>query len=375
MNWKIPLFDLKLTVEEESRVLEVIRSGWLTMGEVTKEFERNFAKFINVKYAFATSNCTAALHLANLVLGIGPQDEVIVPSLTFVATVNSILYVKAKPVFADCESLDNFNISVEDIARKVTPKTKAVIVVHYGGYPCDMKQILEICKERNLALIEDCAHAPGAEYNGRKVGTFGDLACFSFFSNKNMTTGEGGMLVTNNDSFAEKIKLLRSHGMTTLTLDRFKGYAYQYDVLDLGYNYRIDEMRAALGICQLKKLKENNTKRKKIVELYKELLKGEEKIKIPFRSYEGRSAFHIFPIILDKTINRVNLIRRLNNDGIQVSIHYPPVHKFSYYKKKYPDVKLPNTEFIGEHELTLPLYPHLKEEDVNFIVEHIKKSI
>jgi dTDP-4-amino-4,6-dideoxygalactose transaminase len=234
MDWKITLSDIDLGEAEITNVTRVLSSRWLSMGEVTREFERRFAAYLNVKYAFAVSNGTAALHLANMALGIGPGDEVIVPALTFVATSNAILYCGATPIFADITSLDNLNISPEAIAAKITPRTRAICVVHYGGYPVDMDYVTPIAQKHNLFVIEDAAHAPGAEYHGRKAGTLGDVGCFSFFANKNLATGEGGMVVTDSDALAEQLTRLRSHGMTSLSWERHQGHVHSYDVTALG---------------------------------------------------------------------------------------------------------------------------------------------
>ena len=247
MTQNISLSDITLDETDISRSLEVLKSKWLSMGPVTQNFEKEFSAYNNVKYSFGVSNGTAALHIAVKELGITHGDEVILPSLTFVATANSVLYCGARPVFADITSYDNFNISPDDILEKISSKTKAIIVVHYAGYPCDMKAILDIAEDHDLKIIEDTAHAVGAEYQGKKCGTIGDIGCFSFFANKNLATGEGGMIVTERDEIAKKIHIVRSHGMTTLTWDRHKGHAYSYDVVDLGYNYRISEIASSLG--------------------------------------------------------------------------------------------------------------------------------
>jgi dTDP-4-amino-4,6-dideoxygalactose transaminase len=240
MDWRVPLIDIDFGIEEEEAVLQVIRSRWLSMGMVTQAFEQEFAAFIGAKYALAVTNATAALHLACLAVGIGPGDEVIVPSLTFVATANAVRYTGATPVFADIESLDWLNISPASIESRITGHTKAILVVHYAGFPCNMPAIMDIARRHNLVVLEDAAHAIGSSLGGRSLGTWGAIGCYSFFSNKNMTTGEGGMLATDDDSLAEKLRLLRSHGMTSLSWDRHQGHAYSYDVVDLGYNYRID---------------------------------------------------------------------------------------------------------------------------------------
>lgn len=373
MEWKIPLSDIDLDREEIEAVTKVLKSKWLSMGPVTQQFEEKFAEYLGVKHAFAVSNATAALHIAHSVLGIKSGDEVIVPSLTFVATSNSVLYCEAKPVFADITSLDDFNISPEDILNKITPKTKAITVVHYGGYPCDMNAIMEIAEDHDLRIIEDAAHTPGAEYKGKKCGTIGDVGCFSFFANKNMVTGEGGMIVTNNDTLAEKIRIMRSHGMTTLTWDRHKGRAHSYDVVDIGFNYRINEIASALGLVQLQKLNKNNDKRKKIVEEYKKNLKTISEISIPFVDFKEKSSYHIFPILLPEKFNRNELIDRFKEKGIQTSIHYPPIHLFTHYLNifGFKEGLLPKTEFVGKHEITLPLHPNMDKEDVRYIVENL----
>ncbi len=377
MEWKVTLSDIDLGDEEIKAVVNVLRSKWLSMGPVTQKFEQEFAKYLGVKHAFAVSSGTAALHIACRILNIKQGDEVIVPSLTFVATANAVLYCGAKPVFADITSVDNFNISPEDVQEKITNKTKAVIVVHYGGYPCDMKSILEIAEDYKLRVIEDSAHAIGAEYEGKKCGTFGDVSCFSFFANKNLVTGEGGMIVTNDDKLAEKIRIIRSHGMTALTWDRFKGHSYTYDVVDLGYNYRLTEIASALGLVQLKKLDKNNEKREKIVKEYKKKLKKFSEITIPFKNFKGKASYHIFPILLTEKIGRFEFMKKLRENGIQTSIHYPPIHLFTYYRKSFgfKEGALPLTELVGEREVTMPLHPLMSKEDVNFVCDKIEASL
>ena len=378
--WEIPLFDIGFNEKEMIAVQEVLSSGWLTMGEQTEMFEREFADFINVKHAIAVSNCTAALHLANLSLNIGEKDEVICPSLSFVAGTNSIVYTGAKPVFADIIDLSDFNISPVDIEKKISARTKAIQIVHYAGNPCNMDHIMEIADKHGVYVIEDCAHASGSEYNGRKCGAIGDIGCFSFFSNKNMTTAEGGMITTNNDGLAEKIKLMRSHGMTAMTLDRHKGRAFSYDVVELGYNYRIDEMRSAIGIVQLEKLEDSNIRHREIDQIYKERLADVCCIKVPFNTKGDYSSRHIFPVLLDKEVSRQGFMEFLKNNGIQSSIHYPPIHLFDYYRRNfgYHEGMLPITEEVAKREVTLPLYQSMADKDVHrvsdVIVEYFKET-
>ena len=375
--WKIPLFDIGFNEKETVAVQKVLSSGWLTMGDQTERFEREFADFINVKHAIAVSNCTAALHLANLSLNLGENDEVICPSLSFVAGSNSIVYTGAKPVFADITDLNDFNISPEDIERKIGARTKAIQVVHYAGNPCNMDCIMEIANVHGVYVIEDCAHTPGSKYNGQNCGTIGDIGCFSFFSNKNMTTAEGGMITTNNDDLAKRIRLMRSHGMTTMTLDRHKGRAFSYDVVELGYNYRIDEIRSAIGIVQLGKLEDCNIRRCEIDQIYRERLADVYSIKVPFNIEYGVSSHHIFPILLDKEVNRQEFMEYLKNNGIQTSIHYPPIHLFDYYRRNfgYDEGMLSITEEVAKREVTLPLYSSMKNEDVHYVCDVISEYL
>ena len=367
--WKVQLFKLNYDDAEPNAVEEVVRSGWITMGEKTKEFESRFAALLgdDVKAA-AVSNGTAALHLALLALGIGAGDEVIIPSLTFVADINTVLLVGAKPVLADCRSLDDWNMDPADIERKITPNTKAVMIVHYAGYPCEMDAISDICKRRNLKLIEDCAHAPGARYKGKAVGTFGDIGCFSFFTNKNLSMGEGGAVTTTSAEMDQEMRYVRAHGMTALTLDRHKGRAISYDVMRPGLNCRIDEMRAAIGLAQLDKLPAAHCCRKHIVERYVDAFKDIEGLIIPFVSQaDTEPVYHIFPTMLPEGIDRMEVIEILKREGVQSSIHYPMMQDFSAFK----DCKLDETPLarsISARELTLPLYPTMSDEEVDIVI-------
>jgi dTDP-4-amino-4,6-dideoxygalactose transaminase len=268
MEYNIPLFDLNFDEAEENAVIETLRSRWISTGPKCDLLEKNFAQMLHTKFAVTLSNCTTALHLALKILGIKEGDEVIVPSLTFVATVNAVKYVNATPVFCDIISPEELTIDPLIIKQLLTNKTKAIIPMHYAGFPCKMNEILQIAKENNLFVVEDACHAPLSEYNGKKLGSIGDIGCFSFFSNKNISTGEGGMLVTNKEDIFHKAKLLRSHGMTTLSYERAKGHSTSYDVVDLGYNYRMDDIHASIGIVQLRKLSNDIKKRLEIREYY-----------------------------------------------------------------------------------------------------------
>ena len=384
--WTVPLADIDLGDDEICAVTDVLRSKWLSMGPVTTEFEQQFSAMVGVKHAFAVTNCTAALHLAHLALGAGPGDTVICPALTFVATANAIRYTGATPVFADVTSPTNCNIALENITDRLDATTKGICVVHYGGYPCDMEGIMDLARRHGLYVVEDVAHAPGAgcwmtmplaglgqegERVFKQCGSIGDIGCFSFFSNKNLTTGEGGMLTTDSDVLAERIKLLRSHGMTSLTWDRDRGHSFSYDVTDSGFNYRIDEMRSALGLVQLRKLEANNQRRAEAVNRYHEKLMALEGIVLPFAHTNGRSSYHLMPIVLPADEHRPGFMEFLKTRGIQTSIHYPPIHQFTYYRACTSPQELPVTEQLGRRLVTLPLYPQITPQQIDSVVEAV----
>lgn len=375
--WKIPLFDLDYDENESRAVNEVLRSKWLSMGEKTAEFERKFSQYLgNNVFSAAVSNCTAALHLSLLANNIGKGDEVIISGLTFVASLNVVNIVGATPVLADSKSFQDWNACPDDIASKITAKTKAIIVVHYAGYPCDMERIIKVAKKYNLILIEDAAHAMGAEYKGEKCGTIGDVGCFSFFSNKNISTGEGGMLVTKSRPLYDKFRLLRSQGMNSMTIDRYNKKAISYDVIMPGLNYRFDEIRSALGIEQLKKLDNNNIKRKKLTEIYRANLSKINGVIVPWlkKMTDRKSSYHIMPIMLPEKIDRRMVINYMRNKGIQTSIHYPAFEAFSYYAGRIKqDLKV--AKEIASRELTLPLYPMMTKKDVEFICSALQESL
>ncbi len=375
--WKIPLFDLNYTHEETDATVEVLNSRWLVSGPKVKEFEDNFASYLGhgVK-ACAVTNCTAALHMSLLVAGIKEGDEVIVSSLSFVAALNVISVVGATPVLADSKSFSDWNISVEDVSRKISSKTKAVIVVHYAGYPSDLDELQKLCQEKNIILIEDVAHAIGAEYKGQQCGTFGDISCFSFFGNKNLSTGEGGMIVTKKEELDKKVRLWRSHGMTSMTVDRHEGKIISYDVLQPGLNYRMTEITAAIGLVQLRKLDKSNKVRKDLTAAYHKSLSEIKNLIIPWANLESykTSSYHIMPVLLPEGTERLKVINDLKSEGIQTSIHYPSYKNFSYYKELLKD-KIEVIEQVCQRELTLPLYPDMKIESVYQVCEAMKKSL
>lgn len=377
IEWKVPLSDLDWGPEEAQAVARVMESKWITMGTVTEEFERTFARYLGVDYAFAMTNCTAALHLASLLAGAAPGDEVICPSLTFVATSNCVIYAGATPVFADITGFDDLTISPEEVERRITPRTKAIIVMHYGGHACDLSRIMDLARRHGLIVIEDAAHAPGAEYDGRKLGTIGDVGCFSFFSSKNVAIGEAGLIVTNRKDWAEKIKFMRSHGMTTLTWDRHQGHASTYDVVELGYNYRPDEIRSAIGLVQLGKLDDSNRRRAAIAKYYRESLGNVPGMTLPFNRPNGQPSHHLFPLLLEEESMRPSFMQRMREARVQTSIHYPPIHLFSYYRQHFDCCpgSLPITEQAASREVSLPMYASMSDEQVEHTVESVKRAL
>lgn len=370
-DWKIPLSDVDLGSEERDAVDRVIASGWLTLGAEVRAFEDEFAAACGADDAVAVANGTAALHLACLALGVGPGVEVIVPSLTFVASANAIALSGGQPVFADAAGAEDPSLDPEDVERRITPATRGVMCVHYAGYPCRMDALMDICERHGLFLIEDAAHAPGASWNGRALGTIGDAGCFSFFGNKNLTTGEGGMVLARDPELLEQVRLLRSHGMTTMSWDRFKGHASAYDVVRLGFNYRPSELTAALGRPQLAKLPAHNERRNALIDRYRARLDQTGYTSMPFRGQNGSG--HLAAVVVDSRDARDPLRDALAQAGIQTSLHYPPVHLFDHYRSAYGYAPgdLPVTEDLAARLVTLPLYPTMSNEQVDTVCDVI----
>ena len=370
-EWRIPLSDLDYDRAEEEAVLRVLRSKWLSMGAEVEAFEREFASSVGSQYAIAVANGTAALQLAFLALGLGPGDEVIQPALNFVAAANMTVATGASPVFADILGIDEPTIEPEEISRRITANTKAVVVMHYAGYLSRMSRISEICRNHGLALIEDACHAVGAQYldpehispNGKMAGNLGDIGCFSFFSNKNMAIGEGGMVTTNHEDLAQTIRLLRSHGMTTLTWDRHQGHADTYDVQLNGLNCRLDEIHAALGRVQLQKLQKNNERRKQLVSNYKRQLCGLDGWVFPFENYQGSSSYHLAVFVAPDGDRRSRVVRALKEARIQTSLHYPYIPSFKAFKG-IPADSLERSKEFAQRAITLPLFPGMTEAQV-----------
>jgi dTDP-4-amino-4,6-dideoxygalactose transaminase len=364
----IPLFDVRLTDEDLAAVEETLRSGWLTMGPRTQEFEERFAERLGVRHAVATSSCTAALHLAYLAAGVSPGDEVIAPGITFVATAAAARYCGATPVLADICGPQDPSLDPDDAERRITPRTKAICVVHYGGYPGPVEELRRLCDERGLALIEDSAHHP--------IATPAGLAgCFSFFSNKVISCGEGGLLATDDEDVAATVRSLRSHAMTSGTWDRHRGHALSYDVTGLGYNYRLDEPRAALLISRLRGLDEDIARRRELVLRYRELLAGVEGLTLPYTDDDvAASSCYVMAIVLDDPELQAPL-RELMRERrqVQTSLLYPSITEFSAYRDAAGE--LPRSERFARTQVTIPLYPHLTEVDQDRVVEAVREGL
>jgi perosamine synthetase len=358
----IPIAKPIISDEEVEEVVKVLRSGFIAQGPKVAEFEKKFAEYVGVKYAVASSSGTTALHLALLGAGIGPGDEVITTPFSFAATGNSILYVGAKPVFVDIDH-DTYNIDPFMIEKAITDKTKAIMPVHLYGQPADMDPINQTADDNGLVVIEDAAQAHGATYNGKKTGSLGELGCFSFYPTKNMTTGEGGILTTNNEEIAEKTRALRSHGESE-----------RYTHVMLGYNFRMTDIAAAIGIVQLKKLEMYNEKR---IENAKYLTKHIDEIagiKAPYVSHKVKHVFHQFTVRVEKS-NRNKLMEYLNERGIGTGIHYPkPIYKQKVYQELGFNLFCPEAEKASSEVLSLPVHPSLKKDDLEKIVSTLKEA-
>ena len=368
---KVPFVVPEITSEDKKVILSTLNQNLLTNGPKLREFEKKIAKFCGSRYAIGVSNATAALHLSLTALQIKTGDEVIIPDLTFAATANSVLFTGATPVIVDINE-DDFNISVESIKKSITKKTKAIIPVHFAGNPCNMNIIKSIAKKHDLKIIEDCAHAIGGKIGKKHVGTFGDAGCFSFYPTKNLTTFEGGMVITNSKKISDSIKSLRNHGITKSLQDRFtKGKPWEYDIIVPGYNYRLDEIRAALGISQLERINKNNLKRKQAFLYYNSKLKDKDCVIIPKISKNTTHSCHLYVLRIQKNkkFSRDNMFQKLLKNGVRSSVHYKPLHQFTAYKKNAKIlVKLTNSKKIFEEIISLPLYPQITKKQQNLVI-------
>jgi dTDP-4-amino-4,6-dideoxygalactose transaminase len=374
LRWKVPLADVRVPEEDIEVVAEVYRSGWLSMGPETELLEEALAGYTGARHAVAVSSGTAGLHLICLAAGLGPGDEAIVPSLTFVATVNAIAYTGATPVFADIAGIDSPWLSAAAAEAAIGPRTKAIMAMPYGGHPGEARELAELADARGLLLLEDAAHALGARVNGVHLGTLGAAGAFSFFSNKNLAVGEGGAIVTDDDELAARVRLLRSHGMTSLTWDRHRGHASGYDVTALGFNYRIDEPRAALCRHRLRRLGEDNARRAMLDARYRSAL-AEVPGVVPLLPPGGdtQPAHHLFAVVLDENVDREAFRAKLEERGVQTSVHYPPVHRFAIYAEGAS--QLPITDAYARRAVTLPMFAHMTEEQQDRVVDEVTAAL
>ena len=373
---EIPVFDVRLTEDDVEAVAQCLRSGWLTMGPRIEAFEAAFAESLGVPHAVAVSSCTAALHLAYLAAGVGPGDEVVVPAMTFVATAAAVRHCGATPVPADILGPDDLGVDPDDVARRLSPRTKAVCAVHYGGYAAAVAPLRRLCEERGLALIEDAAHAPSAWARGvsGKLGTLGLAGAFSFFSNKILSCGEGGLLATRDAAVAAYARRARSHAMTTNTWERHRGRAAGYDVVGVGFNYRLDEPRAALLHARLGGLEANIERRREVVRRYRELLRGCDGVTVPYRDDEvADSSCYLMAVLVDAE-RRDDVRARMGERGVQTTVCYPALHEFTAYLAAGRH-RLPRAESVARRQITLPLYPHLTEAQQDRVVEALLDAL
>jgi dTDP-4-amino-4,6-dideoxygalactose transaminase len=363
---QIPLTDLRLEPEDIDAVAETLRSGTLATGPRTEAFERAFAEQLGCSHALAVSNCTAALHLAYLAAGVGPGDEVIVPSMTFVATAAAVIYAGGTPVFADVRGTDDLGLDPADVEARITPRTKAVTSVHFAGYPAAPADLSRLCAERGIAFVEDAAHAPSATLDGRKLGTFGLAGCFSLFSNKILSVGEGGLVATDDDDVAELVRRLRSQGATP-----------SGDVRGLGFNYRLDEPRSALALSRLARLEADIERRRELVLAYRRRLAGLDGVIVPYRDEDvATSSCYVMPILVADPERREEVRRVLREDhGVQTSVLYPAIHEFTAYRERVNGLRLHRTELVARSEITLPLYPHMTAEEQERVLVGVEAAV
>lgn len=375
----IPFHKPYITEDEINSVVNSLKNGWITMGKKTFEFENKFKDYINIKNSVAVNSGTAALHLSLKMINLKPQDEVIMPTITFASTAEVVRYFNAKPVLVDVER-DTHLIDAAKIEEKITKNTKAIIPVHYGGQICDMDEIKYISKEYNLFVIDDAAHSLPAWYKGNKIGGFGDMTCFSFYATKTLTTGEGGMITTNNDEWAERMNILRLHGISKDAWKRYdKNGSWEYDVIEAGFKYNTTDLNSAMGIEQLKKLELMWKERERTANIYDDAFNEYSELILYKIKSDRISAYHLYPIKLNPEalkIDRNQFIELLKERGIGTSVHFIPLYRFSYYKKMgYQVDDYPNSEWVFKRLISLPIYPGMKDDEINYVIGNIIELI
>jgi len=369
---KVPYFQPWISENDKANVLKSLKNRWLTNGPFLSKFESNFKHYVNSKYALGVGSATHALHLAIRTLGIGPGDEVIVPTFTFAASANSVLYCGAKVILVDIDP-ETFTISIDSIQKHISKKTKAIIPVHYGGQSCDMDKLTSLAKSKNLFVVEDCAHALGSKFGKLMCGTIGEMGCFSFYPTKVITTGEGGMITTNKNTYYKKMKQLRSQGMDISPNQREKLLKWKYDIVDLGYNYRLDEIRSSLGVSQLNRINKINSMRIKIAKEYNKLLKNTKGISLPVVKSNRNHIFHLYSIKIEKEyhLTRDELFVKLSKKNIGTSVQYFPLHLMSYNKNKYTKSNFPNANKIKDQILCLPIFPTMTQKQIEYVASNL----
>jgi dTDP-4-amino-4,6-dideoxygalactose transaminase len=373
VEWEVPLADVVISDADLAAVMDAYRSGWLSLGPRTAAFEEAFADHVGARHAVAVSSGTAALHLLCLAVGLSEGDEVVVPSMTFVATVNAVRYTGARPVFADIAGPLEPWLSAERCRARLGPATRAIFHVPYGGHPGDIEALAKLADEHGVVLLIDAAHAIGARVAGRPVTAFGAAAAFSFFSNKNLAIGEGGMVTTDDDEIARRVRLLRSHGMTTLSWDRARGHAVGYDVVELGYNYRLDEPRAALGLSRLARLDEDTRRRGELAARYRRELSGVVECALAAEP-PVEPAHHLFTIVVPDGTDREAFRAHIADARVQTSVHYPPVHRFGIYADG-ADGALAQTDDYARRTVTLPLFAHMTDHQQDRVIEAVVAAL
>ncbi|HVY76309.1 MAG TPA: DegT/DnrJ/EryC1/StrS family aminotransferase [Puia sp.] len=367
----IPIAKPYLTKKEAKAAYDTILTGWITQGPRVAEFEEKFAAYTGAKYAVAVSNCTTALHLAMIVAGVGPGDEVICPSMSYIATANCIKYTGAKPVFAEIDP-DNYNLDVKDTERKITPRTKAILLVHQIGMPADIDAFKALAEKHNLKLIEDAACAAGSSYKGAKIGSHSELVCFSFHPRKVISTGDGGMITTNNEAYYKRLKLLRQHGMSVNDRVRHEASKIIFeDHLEVGYNYRLTDIQAAVGIKQLEKLDWIIGKRRKVAQKYHKAFKKIEGIQLPLERKGYFSNYQSYSIYLkdDCPVGRNDLMQAMLDAGIATRRGIMTAHRETAYKTEYAGLSLPVSEKSSDRSIILPLYIPMKDEEIQRVID------